>query len=410
MPKPLSALVLFEDEAALTLEPLSLTRPVWDLQCGIRTLGEKIRAAFPDLPLRLAARDHLRGMLEPEAAGEIPAGALWINGALLPGEGLAAAAQLEPGSAWVREGRVIAFHGSPPTGWQPGTQLPESGLHTLEAPSSAAQAVRYAWDLVHAMPGEIEREAGRLRRLGRHEGEIHSTAVLLAPENVYLGPGSRVAPLAMIDATGGPVVLDDGVQVGPHAVIEGPAYLGPKSQVKPQAHLHAVCSGPECRMGGEVNTSILQSYTNKQHGGFLGHSFLGSWCNLGSGTETSNLKNNYSPVKVQVGDELVDTGKLFVGLTLGDHSKTAIGSVFNTGTVAGVACNLYGAGFPPRYIPSFSWGGAEKLVRYPFNRTLDIARAVMARRGRQPSDAEIEMLRWIHRHRSQMAGIPSTDK
>jgi hypothetical protein len=148
-----------------------------------------------------------------------------------------------------------------------------------------------------------------------------------------------------------------------------------------------------------VVDTIIQGFTNKQHGGFLGNAYLGSWCNLGSGTETSNLKNNYSPVKVQVGKDLVDSGSLFVGLMMGDHSKSAIGSVFNTGTVVGVACNLIEPGFPPRYVPSFHWGGAQKLTPYPFNKTLDIARAVMARRHRELSEADIEVLRWIYDNR-----------
>jgi UDP-N-acetylglucosamine diphosphorylase/glucosamine-1-phosphate N-acetyltransferase len=407
MPKPAKCVILFEDEAAQTLEPLTLTRPVWELQCGITTLREKILRAFTMVQHDFHVREYLKRAISSSTNRTKLSGGdcLWVNGALLPGENFSSALNLDPGSAWVKDDRILTFRGAPPESWQAGTMLQLRGFDLKEAPAQTGKLLDYPWRFVHAMNGEIEREARQLRALGENRGEVHRSTVLINPGDIFIGTGAKLAPGVVIDATLGPIVIDERVEIGAHAVIEGPCYIGLKTQIKPLAHIRGSSFGEESRVGGEVSVSIIQGYTNKQHGGFLGHSYIGSWCNLGSGTETSNLKNNYSPVKVQVGEKLVDSGELFVGLTMGDHSKTAIGMVFNTGTVVGVGCNIFGAGFPPRYIPSFHWGGAEKLARYPFNRTLEIAREVMPRRGKTLADEDIEILRWIFDHRSQSPKI-----
>jgi len=148
-------------------------------------------------------------------------------------------------------------------------------------------------------------------------------------------------------------------------------------------------------VGGELEETIVHSYSNKQHDGFLGHSYLGMWVNLGADTNNSDLKNNYGNVKVYVDGEMVDSGSMFVGLTMGDHSKSGINTMFNTGTVVGVSCNVYGGGFPPKFIPSFTWGGAEGLVEYRLDKALETARAVMNRRKIDLTAADEKLIRGI---------------
>jgi UDP-N-acetylglucosamine diphosphorylase/glucosamine-1-phosphate N-acetyltransferase len=297
-------------------------------------------------------------------------------------------------------GRVVAFRGTPPADWKAGTELHLSGFQEIEAPTGAGRLMTYLWDLVGAMSAQIETEARNLPYLGESRGSVHQSATLLRTEDIFIAEGCQIQPGVVIDARSGPVILAENVIVGSNAVIEGPTFLGPGTQIKALSHVYGSCLGEQCRAGGEVSVSIMQGFTNKQHGGFLGHSYIGSWCNLGSGTETSNLKNNYTPVKVQVGSELVDSGQLFVGLMMGDHSKSAIGSVFNTGTVVGVGSLVFGAGFPPRHIPSFHWGGADKLTPYPLGPTLDSARDVMSRRGCILGDGDIKILTWIFTNRN----------
>ncbi len=406
MQKRINLIILYEDETALTTEPLSLTRPVWDFRCGIRTLVEKIVSFFPDAEIVHYTRSHLQNMVsnpfDPDKHGDN--GTLWVNGNLIPGSGFASVTELKEESAWILNGRIAAFKGRKPRTWEAGTPLPAESFKRMKAPADAGTLVRYPWDLVSNMNSENAREARELRELGECRGTVHKTAVLSGSEEIYVGESCILEPGVVIDSSHGPVVLDDGVIIGANAVIEGPTYLGHGTQIKPLAHIRGSCLGEQSRAGGEISISIMQGYSNKGHGGFLGHSFIGEWCNLGSGTETSNLKNNYSPVKVQIGSELVDTGQMFVGLTMGDHSKSAIGSIFNTGAVVGVGCIIFGAGFPPRHIPSFNWGGADKLTKYPLKPSLQTAKEVMLRRHKELTAAEIEVLSWIHKNRSSLPG------
>ncbi|MEJ2637882.1 MAG: hypothetical protein P8184_21680 [Calditrichia bacterium] len=154
--------------------------------------------------------------------------------------------------------------------------------------------------------------------------------------------------------------------------------------------------GEVCKVGGEVEESIFQSYSNKQHDGFLGHAYIGEWVNLGADTNNSDLKNNYGNVKVNFGGAMVDSGSMFVGLAMGDHSKSGINTMFNTGTVVGPMSNIFGSGFPPKYIAPFSWGGAEQMVEHELEKALETARLVMQRRGKQLTPEYENIFRHIY--------------
>ncbi|MCX6640043.1 MAG: putative sugar nucleotidyl transferase [bacterium] len=394
-------IVLFEDQSALTLEPLTLSRPTWDLRCGILSLKDKILSRFVNAEVRYYCRAHLAASIPGYVNADHSLGpdTLWINGSLLPGDGFDLVSDLREGQAFTRADRMIAFRGESPAGREAGTPLQLPGFQCSEAPPDVGRLFSYLWELVIAMNAEIEREARKTANLGQIKGEVHPRAILNEAEKISIAEGCQIRPGAVLDARNGVIVLDQQVVIGSNAVIEGPVYFGPGTEVKPLAHIRGCSFGEQCRAGGEISVTIMQGFSNKQHSGFLGHSYIGSWCNLGSGTENSNLKNNYSPIRVQVGNRLVDTGELFVGLIMGDHSKSAIGTVFNTGTVVGVAAMIFGAGFPPRYIPSFHWGGAEKLTPYHLKPTLETARIVMARRHRQLTDADTKILTWIFTHR-----------
>jgi UDP-N-acetylglucosamine diphosphorylase/glucosamine-1-phosphate N-acetyltransferase len=180
-------------------------------------------------------------------------------------------------------------------------------------------------------------------------------------------------------------------------LIQGPAFIGKGSVVKAHSSIyHDTSIGEVCKVGGEIEATIIHSYTNKQHDGFLGHSYIGSWVNLGASTNNSDLKNNYSSVSVLIKGKNVDTKSQFVGLIMGDHSKTAINTMFNTGTIVGVSSNIFGSGFPPRYIPSFSWGGSDFIRNYDIEKCLEVARVVLGRRKIQLTQAEEELLRDVY--------------
>ncbi len=258
--------------------------------------------------------------------------------------------------------------------------------------------INYSWDLIKHNGEQLRADFETLKK--HHRGKKNKFkkypgAYLLNPKNIIIGEGSVIKPGVVIDAENGPVYIGKNVQIMSFSTIIGPAYIGDNSIVKVGAKIYQDCSvGPVCKVGGEIEATIMHSYANKQHDGFLGHSYLGAWVNCGAGTVTSDLKNNYSSVKVYVNGEPVDSGSQFVGVTIGDHSKTAINSTFNTGTVIGVSSNVFGTGFPPKYVPSFSWGAAgETFTTYNTDRAIDVAKKVMARRKIAMTDAEEKLFR-----------------
>jgi UDP-N-acetylglucosamine diphosphorylase/glucosamine-1-phosphate N-acetyltransferase len=181
-----------------------------------------------------------------------------------------------------------------------------------------------------------------------------------------------------------------------NASLQGPVYVGAKSAIKMGAKIYEGTSiGEVCKVGGEVEETIIHSYSNKQHEGFLGHAYLGQWVNIGADSNNSDLKNNYGTVKVYVDGEMVDSGLMFVGLTMGDHAKCGINTMFNTGTVVGVMSNVFGSGYPEKFIPSFTWGGVEGMETYDIDKALEVARRVMARRKTALPAAQEKMLRQV---------------
>ncbi|OPX32048.1 hypothetical protein B1H10_08075 [candidate division KSB1 bacterium 4484_188] len=217
---------------------------------------------------------------------------------------------------------------------------------------------------------------------------------MLGKENVHIAAGARVMPGVVLNAESGPIYIDQGAVVMPNAVLEGPLYLGKKSRIKIGAKIYQDTTiGPVCKVGGEVEGSIIHSYSNKQHDGFLGHSYLAEWVNIGADTNNSDLKNTYGEITVFLNGSPVKTGKRFVGLIMGDHSKTGINTMLNTGTIVGVNCNVYGAGFPPKFIPSFSMGGSSGFREYNFEKALEVAEIVMSRRQVKFSEKHKNMFR-----------------
>ena len=216
------------------------------------------------------------------------------------------------------------------------------------------------------------------------ESSVAPGAVVDGAENLWLAQDVRVAPGAVLDAALGPLVIDRTVTVMPHAYLQGPLYVGTGSTIKAGARIYGETSiGAMCKVAGEVAESTLLDFGNKQHDGFIGHAYLGSWINLGAGTTCSDLKNNYGTVRVDQGFGPVDTGSRFVGLMMSEHAKSAIGTLFNTGSCVGFSSNVFGAGFPAKYLPNFSWGDGSPPAVYDAERAASSATVVMGRRGVQ---------------------------
>jgi UDP-N-acetylglucosamine diphosphorylase/glucosamine-1-phosphate N-acetyltransferase len=404
----IDSICLFEDQYFRRLLPLVYTRPVYDLRCGMLTLREKIGRRYPGVKLQLHTRAYLADLLREQNPGVAVnrlegRGCLFLNGRLLASEELTRQIQLEGPDALYMAGEVLLaarvsgksldavrenVPGFPGVSTFPG--VPKAEL--------SAKLVSYPWDLVHQNGAEIVADFALLApaRGERMKGTVYEGAHLINPAGIVIGGGSRVKPGVVLDAEGGPIWIGDNVTVFPNAVIEGPAFVGDRSLIKVGAKIYENTSiGQVCKVGGEVEGAVIHSYSNKQHDGFLGHAYLGMWVNLGADTNNSDLKNNYGNVKMVIDGETVDSGSMFMGLVMGDHSKSSINSMFNTGTVVGVSSNVFGSGFPPKSVPSFAWGGAEGLKTYDLERALDVARRVMGRRKMQLSPVEENVLRTV---------------
>lgn len=373
---------IYEDENAADLYPLTYTRPVFELLCGTMSLGERIRRFFPEARLVYKCRDYIIPTLKDKYP-DIPVNlliespCLYINGAVLFDDALFHKITSDSNLTLTCENTTVAF-------W--------NGLSTKKEKCNAT-VIRYPWDLIKHNPAMITQDFNKNKRT---EGKTHDGAHLIEPANISIGKNSTIKPGVVIDAEHGPVIIGENVTVMPNAVIEGPCYIGDHSIIKAGAKIYEGTSiGPVCKVGGEVEASILHGYSNKQHDGFLGHSYIGEWCNLGADTNTSDLKNNYSHVKMNVNGKEVDTGSLFVGLMMGDHSKSGINTMFNTGTTVGVSSNIFGAGFPPKIIPSFAWVDGQDVQGYRLDKAIEVAGTVMARRKITMTENYKKLLQYI---------------
>jgi UDP-N-acetylglucosamine diphosphorylase/glucosamine-1-phosphate N-acetyltransferase len=272
-----------------------------------------------------------------------------------------------------------------------------TALAALERIECDAATVNYPWDLIYANDSALHRDFRLLCEDGGglvRTSEIHKSAVLIRRKNIHIGGKSVVSPGVVLDATEGPIVIGERVRIYPHAVIEGPCFVGDGSTIKISGKIYGKTTiGPGCKIGGEVEHSIFHSHVNKQHDGFVGHSYVCPWVNLGAGTTTSNLKNTYGTVRVIINGKHIDSGRMFVGLTAGDHVKVGINGTLDTGTVIGPSSNVFGTAIPPKSIPAFAWGSGASFVTYDVGRGISVAETVMKRRGVQATDSYKELFR-----------------
>ena len=397
----------FEDADVAHLAPLALTRAACDLRVGARTLLEAQRAAFPDAGrLALVTRRVVAAVARqehPEAAampdGE---GVLFVNARWRPRPGPAldavrAAVGSSEARAFVQGDALLAlWHPRPPAAWLAADVFgPETTGGVPQEAVEGAVLVARLWHLVDDVEARVAEDLLDLGGLGTRDGAtVHDGAHLLGADAIHLAPGALVRPGAVLSAEDGPVRLEAGAVVEEHAVVRGPCWIGPGSTVKAAARVDGAAVGPRSKVAGEVHASVVLGLSNKAHDGYLGNSYLGRWCNLGAGTDTSNLRNDYGEVSLwdAVAGDALPTGRQFLGLVMADHAKCAIGARFNTGTVVGVGCNWYGAGFPPRRLPDFSWGGDDGLTTYRLDKALRVAEAVVARRQVPLTDADRALL------------------
>ncbi|MDF7813277.1 GlmU family protein [Hymenobacter sp. YC55] len=369
--------LLFDDPAIRPhLLPFTFTRPIAGLRCGILTLAEKWQHRL-QLPIGYLTEFYLQAKYP---AGPTQGPALVINGAICPDDTLVQQVQrLQAGEALYSGQLLVAAHLADASQV---AELIQDGFQKTHEVVEPVTIIEQVWHLFLYNGAEIRRDFDLLTKGRQSEpvGDAHT--IVYAPENIFIEPGVKIRA-AILNAENGPIYLGKDSQIHEGAIIRGPFALGEQSHINPGAKMRGDnCVGPYCKVGGEVANSIFFAYSNKGHEGYLGNSVIGEWCNLGADTNTSNLKNNYAPVKIwsHAAGRFVNTGQQFCGLMMGDHSKCGINTMFNTGTVVGVAANIFGAGFPRTFIPSFSWGGAAGFETFKLPKVTEVAERVMARR------------------------------
>ena len=388
-------IVLFEDDHFKNFLPLVYFRPVWELRCGAFTLAEKWRLVTQKSLFGLSRnylKPHYSESVQPVPDKHNDEKYLFVNSCVVPSEEVWQLLQQlysNESKCWLLDKKLFAFSANlqelQTLTNSDGTIAAEAVLKLLPAEQCKAdyqpKMLHFLWDIIRINGSELTNDLLRWGNLGKVEGSCYPGVHLMSKENIAISKHATIQPGVVINAEEGPVWIDEGAVVMANSVLVGPLYVGKKSVIKIAAKIYENTTiGPVCKIGGEVEGSIIQGFANKQHEGFLGHAYLGEWTNLGADTNNSDLKNNYGSVTVNLNGTPINTGERFVGLMMGDHSKCAINTMFNTGTIAGVCCNIFGAGMPPKFIPSFSWGGAEQLVPYDFDKAKAVAKIVMERR------------------------------
>ena len=354
------------------LLPFTFTRPVAAIRIGILTIAEKW--GHFGFEVGYQTEDYLSTKYPSNQSS------IKVNGALIPSLDMVNAIKaLQPGESLTKEEAIIASNGN--------------ASNKIEF-AGQALFIENSWDIFKYNKPQIEADFAIITK-GKTSQEISDPhTVVYGKENLFLEEGASIKA-AIINAEHGPVYIGKNATVHEGSIINGAFALCESSHVNMGTKIKGDTTiGPHCKVGGEVSNSVIFGYSNKGHDGFLGNSVIGEWCNLGADTNTSNLKNDYAPVKLWSygSSRFANTGLRFCGLMMGDHAKCGINTMFNTGTVVGVGSNIFGSGFPRNFIPSFSWGGANGFTTFQPRKFYKVADAVMKRRSLEFDELEKDIV------------------
>lgn len=379
-------IVLFDEQEWSNLRPLTLNKPLSELRIGILTFKERwqklIEGNYSNYTL-----NHLSGKFPIKISDEN----LFINPSFFPNETLLNSIQnLKINeSIWLKNqmiAGVLSFEDfENRNNLNQGNQFVGEIIH-----------INHLWDLFTYNDKAIRFDFGLITK-GRKSQPISETNGVINAGNIFLEQGA-VVEFAVLNAKEGPIYIGENAEVMEGSLIRGSLALCENAKLNLGAKIYSGTTiGPYCKVGGEVNNSILMGYSNKGHDGFLGNSVLGEWCNLGADTNNSNLKNNYSEISVWNYEDkaYISTGLQFCGLMMGDYSKSAINTQFNTGTVVGISANVFDTGFPPKFIPSFSWGGGKNSDKFDLNKSYEAVEKMMERRKKTLTEEEKKILGYI---------------
>lgn len=408
----MSGICIFEDEGYKSLLPLTWFRPAMDLRCGMNTLFEKIKRSYPRTNIYILCRDYLSGTVKKGHPGAFvgkplkESSVLFLNGRLLCDQDAVKKLPISDGDEIFEcDGVIVAARLS-----KGNLELVANSAFTTDAKKYFApvsktakttqirlKMISHYFDLIENNKDELKTDFSYLTRGGVTRGRVHQTVAVYQRSGIFIDDGADIEAFATLDARNGPIYISKNVKVQPYARLEGPCFVGERSVINSGANIRSGTSiGPGCKVGGEVEETIFQGFSNKQHYGFIGHSYIGEWVNLGAGVTNSDLKNNYGSVKVHYMKDEIDSGKIFIGCSIADHTKVGIGALIATGAVIGAASNIYGGGITQKFIPSFSWGDANNLIIHDPEKAIKAAQVVMSRRDIEMSQEDTDLFRKVY--------------
>lgn len=370
-----------------SLLPLTYTRPVSEIRIGILTIKEKWEKYLKS-NASYSCKDYLSAKYPAEYKSGKPN--LFIASNVLPDAKLISAIKkLKTGQGIKKNNVVVAYCGAE-------TNMVHDVMNCSEYSGNIVK-IENVWD-IFSKNGEALRADFEFLTKGRRSQALSKSNIVVGKKNlIFLEKGAKVEA-ATFNTTNGPIYIGKNAEVMEGSMVRGPFALCDDSTLKLACKIYGPTTiGPHCKVGGEINNSVVFGYSNKAHDGFLGNSVVGEWCNLGADTNNSNLKNNYGEVKIfsYANNGTISTGLQFCGLIMGDHSKCGINTMFNTGTVVGVGANIFGGGFPPTHIPSFVWGGLDGFDTYRLEKMFETTERVYARRHQTLDKTERKILETI---------------
>ncbi len=379
--------ILFDDVARKSLKPFTYIRPVCDIRIGILTIREKWEKYLGETTSTLT-EDYLSNKFPIIFADSMTL----INGSVCPTPKLVQAVKnLSVNQVLVCNDNIIAMSKTREDFISEGDDIEK-----IEIEEDFIK-LNNVWD-IYVNNGRAIREDFELVTKGKKSQNISSTNKLINPENIFVEEGASIE-CACLNAKDGPIYIGKNAEIMEGAVVRGPFALGEHGVLKLNAKIYGGTTiGPYAKVGGELDSVVIFGYSNKAHDGFIGHSVIGEWCNIGADTNASNLKNTYDEVRLYDIEKntFVPTGQVFCGTIFGDHSKCGINVMFNTGTVVGISSNIYGAGYQRNFIPSFAWGGTNVgLKLYELEKAIEVSERMMQRRGLVMSDEDKKILQHI---------------
>ena len=400
--------VLFDDQTWQNLLPLTYTRPVSELRVGITTITQKWQHIFDAFPEEISflTEDYLSHKYKLRLEGSN----LFVNGSVLPNTALLHAIQALPMEKCLMSGKhLLAFKTleADPTNVRAIIENPNS--MDIVAFSDNVHKINQLWDIFQLNGYAITQDFNSITASQETE-ELSVLNTLIGSDHQLFIASEESIDGVTLNTKDGPIYIGSGVKILEGSMLRGPLAICENAVIKMGAKIYGNTTiGPFSKVGGELSNVVIQGYSNKGHDGYLGNAILGEWCNLGADTNCSNLKNNYSNVKVwnYVEEDFANSGQQFCGLIMGDHSKSGINSMFNTGTVVGVSSNIFGTGFPPKFIPSFSWGTGPTAQVYDFEKALDTAERVMSRRHVHLSNIDRDILQEIFKRSEKFRATSS---